>query len=114
MDDKTYELALAHVNALQSIVERLDSVVDQLTLLRMGDGAILNYREAARYVDLSKATFDQAAREIPRVRLSRGRFGFIRSDLDRWLLDNKEYPEDFDEESDAEIQERAIAAARGA
>jgi predicted DNA-binding transcriptional regulator AlpA len=108
--NKTIAEALEKADAL---VERLDALINEVTLLRMGDGAVLSYRQAAQYVGLSKATFDLAMKQIPRVRLSQRRYGFLRSDIDRWLADNKEFPEDADPEDTDDIAERAAAAARG-
>lgn len=110
-DHSVPESLLIIEKGLHDLNEQLYDLMETAYMIRMGPGAILSIKDAARYLTLSVATFRREVR-IPRVRLSEGRVGYIRTDLERWIADRKEFPAN--EEEDAEIEARAMDAARKA
>jgi excisionase family DNA binding protein len=88
---------------MEAIIERLNAIERKLEELAALNKDVLNFKEAARYLDVShshlyKLTY---SKQIPHYKPRGKQVFFERKELDRWLLQNRQ-------KTKAEIEQAAI------
>ena len=88
---------------MEEIIERLNAIERKLDELAALNKDVLNFKEAARYLDISpshlyKLTY---SKQIPHYKPRGKQVYFERRELDKWLLQNRQTTK-------AEIEQAAI------
>jgi len=88
---------------MEAIIERLNAIERKLDELAALNKEVLNFTEAAKYLNLSKSHLYKltSAKEIPHFKPRGKQVFFERKELDQWLLQNRQ-------KTKAEIEQAAI------
>jgi excisionase family DNA binding protein len=88
---------------MEAIIERLNAIERKLEELAAGNKEVLNLKEAARYLDVSRSHLYKLtySKEIPHYKPRGKQIYFEKRELDRWLLQNRQ-------KTKAEIEQAAI------
>jgi len=88
---------------MENILERLESIERKLDELAALNKDVLNFKEAARYLDISLSHLYKltSAKEIPHYKPRGKQVYFEKRELDKWLLQNRQTTK-------AEIEQAAI------
>jgi excisionase family DNA binding protein len=77
---------------MDNILERLNAIERKLDELAALNKETLNFKEAARYLDMSRSHLYKltSAKEIPHYKPRGKQVYFERRELDKWLLQNRQ------------------------
>jgi len=77
---------------MEEIIERLNAIERKLDELAALNKETLNFKEAARYLDVSRSHLYKltSAKEIPHYKPRGKQVYFEKRELDKWLLQNRQ------------------------
>jgi len=77
---------------MEEIIERLNAIERKLDELAALNKETLNFKEAARYLDVSRSHLYKltSAKEIPHYKPRGKQVYFEKRELDQWLLQNRQ------------------------
>jgi len=77
---------------MEAIIERLNAIERKLDELAAANKETLNFKEAARYLDVSRSHLYKltSAKEIPHYKPRGKQVYFEKRELDKWLLQNRQ------------------------